>query len=145
MSDVVQSIKAKAPYRGSLRDVRRLSLLAPLAVLIALPAITGGYLLYSLALCFANALAVLSVSALVRYGGEVSIGHSFFVAVGAYTVAIFEHQFGLSLLVGLPVATALGAVAGFVFAFPSRRLSGIYLAVATMALALALPELLISF
>jgi branched-chain amino acid transport system permease protein len=40
---------------------------------------------------------------------------------------------------------ALGAVAGFVFAFPSRRLSGIYLAVGTMALALALPEILIGF
>jgi branched-chain amino acid transport system permease protein len=85
------------------------------------------------------------VSVLVRYGGEVSIGHSFFVALGAYTVAIVEHQFGLSVLVSLPVATVLGAVAGFVFAFPSRRLSGIYLAVATMALALALPELLIGF
>ncbi len=81
----------------------------------------------------------------MRYGGEVSIGHSFFVALGAYTVAIVEHQFGLSLLVSLPIATALGAAAGFVFAFPSRRLSGIYLAVATMALALALPEILIGF
>jgi len=46
---------------------------------------------------------------LVRYGGEVSIGHSFFVALGAYTVAIVEHQFGLSILVSLPIATALGA------------------------------------
>ena len=39
----------------------------------------------------------------------------------------------------------LGAGAGFAFAFPSRRLSGIYLAVATMALALALPEILVGF
>jgi branched-chain amino acid transport system permease protein len=80
---------------------------------------------------------------LVRYGGEVSIGHSFFVALGAYAVAIVEHQFGFSVLVSLPIATVLGAAPGFVFAFPSRRLSGIYLAVATMAL--ALPEVLIGF
>ncbi len=122
------SIKAPISDRGSLADVMRLSLLASLALLILLPLIAGGFLVYSLSLCFANALAVLSVSALVRYGGEVSIGHSFFVAVGAYTVAITEHQFGFSLLVSLPLAMALGAAAGFVFAFPSRRLSGIYLA-----------------
>src|SRR5690242_7689989 len=108
--------------RGHL-DVMRLSLLALLVLLIIVPLVAGGFLVYSLSLCFANALAVLSVSVLVRYSGEVSIGHSFFVALGAYTVAIVEHQFGFSVLVSLPVATVLGAAAGFVFAFPSRRLS----------------------
>lgn len=102
-------------------------------------------MIYTLSLCFANALAVLSVSLLVRYGGEVSIGHSFFVAMGAYTVAIVEHQTGLSVLVGAPLALIFGAIGGFLFAFPSRRLSGIYFAVATMALALALSEIIIGF
>ena len=145
VSELAQVSKAQISDRGSRLDVMRLSLLALLALLIIVPLLAGGFLVYSLSLCFANALAVLSVSVLVRYGGEVSIGHSFFVALGAYTVAIVEHQFGLSVLVSLPIAVVLGAVAGFVFAFPSRRLSGIYLAVATMALALALPEMLIGF
>jgi branched-chain amino acid transport system permease protein len=145
VSELAQVSKAPITGRGSYPDVMRLSLLAPLALLIMVPLVAGGFLVYSLSLCFANALAVLSVSLLVRYGGEVSIGHSFFVAVGAYTVAIVEHQFAYSILVSLPIAVVLGAAAGFVFAFPSRRLSGIYLAVATMALALALPEILIGF
>ncbi|WP_312017354.1 branched-chain amino acid ABC transporter permease [Bradyrhizobium sp. AUGA SZCCT0431] len=145
MSELVQASKATISDRGSYPDVMRLGLVALLALLIMAPLVAGGFLVYSLSLCFANALAVLSVSVLVRYGGEVSIGHSFFVALGAYTVAIVEHRLGLSVLVSLPVAVVLGAVAGFVFAFPSRRLSGIYLAVATMALALALPEILIGF
>jgi branched-chain amino acid transport system permease protein len=145
VSELAQISKAPISDRGSFPDIMRLSLFALLALLVIVPLVAGGFLVYSLSLCFANALAVLSVSVLVRYGGEVSIGHSFFVALGAYTVAIVEHQFGLSVLVSLPIATALGAVAGFVFAFPSRRLSGIYLAVATMALALALPEMLIGF
>lgn len=145
VSELAQISKAPISARGSQLDFLRLSLLALLALLIIVPLVAGGFLVYSLSLCFANALAVLSVSVLVRYGGEVSIGHSFFVALGAYTVAIVEHQFGLSVLAGLPIATVLGAVAGLVFAFPSRRLSGIYLAVATMALALALPEILIGF
>lgn len=145
VSELAQVSKTVIADRGSYPDVMRLSLIALLALLIMVPLLAGGFLIYSLSLCFANALAVLSVSVLVRYGGEVSIGHSFFVALGAYTVAIVEHRFGLSVLVSLPLAVVLGAVAGFVFAFPSRRLSGIYLAVATMALALALPEILIGF
>ena len=129
--------------RGGLLDLRRLGVIALLALLLVLPLGVGGFLVYSLALCFANAIAVLSVSFLVRYGGEVSIGHSFFVALGAYAVAIMEKQFGVSLLLSLPVAVVLGLVGGVIFAFPSRRLSGIYLAVSTMALALALPEFLV--
>ncbi len=81
----------------------------------------------------------------MRYGGEVSIGHGVFVAAGAYTVALVEKYLGLSLLASLPLAALVGAVLGLAFAFPSRHLSGIYLAVATMALALALPELLLHF
>lgn len=118
-------------------------MLALVALLILVPLIAGNFLLYSLSLCFANSLAVLSVSALVRYGGEVSIGHSFFVALGAYVVAILEHRFALSFLASAPLALALGGGVGFAFAFPSRRLVGIGFAVATMALALALPEILI--
>jgi branched-chain amino acid transport system permease protein len=124
-------------------DARMLATIGLVCALAALPFAVGGFLLYTLALCFANGLAVLSVSLLVRYSGEVSIGHSFFVALGAYAVAIIEKQLGLSLFVSLPVALVLGVFGGILFAYPSRRLSGIYLAVSTMALALALPEVLV--
>ena len=116
-----------------------------LLVLIALPLLAGGYWTFTLGLCFANAIAILSVSFLVRYGGEVSIGHGVFVAAGAYTVALMEKYLGVSVLVALPFAAVAGALLGIAFAYPSRNLSGIYLAVATMALALALPELLLYF
>ncbi|QEI06403.1 branched-chain amino acid ABC transporter permease [Pigmentiphaga aceris] len=114
-------------------------------VLMALPLVAGGYWTFTLGLCFANAIAIISVSFLVRYGGEVSIGHGVFVAAGAYTVALVEKYLGLPLLVSLPIAACVGALLGVIFAFPSRHLSGIYLAVATMALALALPEVLLHF
>ncbi|WP_240932973.1 branched-chain amino acid ABC transporter permease [Diaphorobacter sp. HDW4B] len=116
-----------------------------LLVLIALPLLAGGYWTFTLGLCFANAIAILSVSFLVRYGGEVSIGHGVFVAAGAYTVALMEKYLGVSVLAALPFAAVAGALLGIAFAYPSRNLSGIYLAVATMALALALPELLLYF
>ncbi len=137
----VPAMRARAPRQ-------RLSAAAGLAgllVLLALPLTAGGYWTFTLGLCFANAIAILSVSFLVRYGGEVSIGHGVFVAAGAYTVALLEKYLALSLLFSLPVAAVAGAVLGVLFSYPSRHLSGIYLAVATMALALALPEVLLHF
>jgi branched-chain amino acid transport system permease protein len=116
-----------------------------LGLLLVLPFLAGGYWTFTLGLCFANAIAIMSVSFLVRYGGEVSIGHGVFVAAGAYTVALMEKYLGVSVLASLPLAAVVGALLGGLFAFPSRHLSGIYLAVATMALALSLPELLLHF
>lgn len=118
--------------------------LVVLAILLILPLGVSGSWNYALGLCFANSIGVLAVSVLVRYGGEVSIGHSFFAAIGAYSVAILEAHLGLPLVVSLPVAIVAGTLFGLFFAWPSRRLSGIYLAVSTMALALAMPELIIS-
>ena len=123
----------------------RLTSLLGIVLLLALPFLAGGYWTFTLGLCFANAIAIISVSFLVRYGGEVSIGNGVFVAIGAYTVALIEKYFGLPLLFALPFAALAGALAGVIFSFPTRYLSGIYLAVATMALALALPEVLLYF
>lgn len=114
-------------------------------VLAVLPLVAGGYWIFTLGLCFANAIAILAVSFVVRYGGEVSIGHGVFVAVGAYAVALSEKYLGISVLFSLPLAALAGGLLGVLFAFPSRNISGIYLAVATMALALALPEVLLYF
>lgn len=139
------SIRAKAASASSWRRWSTVAGALSLMVLIALPLVAGGYWTFTLGLCFANAIAILSVSFLVRYGGEVSIGHGVFVAAGAYTVALVEKYLGLPLLFALPFAAIAGGLLGMIFAFPSRHLSGIYLAVATMALALALPEVLLHF
>lgn len=144
MSESVASLSARggAPAEWwRLSAGRALSLLL-VAALLCLPFFLRGSWTYTLGLCFANAIGVLAVSVLVRYGGEVSIGHGFFAAVGAYTVAILENRLGVPLVVSLPAAVVLGVVLGICFAWPSRKLSGIYLAVSTMALALAAPELI---
>jgi len=130
---------------GGHRLTMRIGVAVGLLFLLLLPLVAGGYWTFTLGLCFANAIAIISVSFLVRYGGEVSIGHGVFVAAGAYTVALMEKYFGLSLLFSLPVAAVVGAAMGLVFAYPSRNLFGIGLSVTTMALALALPEVLLHF
>ena len=151
MSSVMMSINDSADTSGGPKQAtvsRRVSMLASMVgalILLLLPIMAGGYWTYTVGLCFANAIAVIAVGFLVRYGGEVSIGHGVFMAAGAYTVALLEKYLGVSLLASLPVAAVIGAVLGMIFAFPSRHLSGVYLAVATMALALALPEVLLHF
>lgn len=145
MSSVILTSAGRAGSRETAMPARHWISLSGLAVLLALPLLAGGYWTFTLGLCFANAIAIISVSFLVRYGGEVSIGHGVFVAAGAYTVALMEKYLGVSVLVSLPVAALAGAFLGAVFSYPSRHLSGIYLAVATMALALALPEILLHF
>ncbi|KMK65318.1 branched-chain amino acid ABC transporter permease [Puniceibacterium sp. IMCC21224] len=112
------------------------------ALLCVVPLFVGGSWMFTLGICFANSIGVLAVSTLVRYGGEVSIGHGFFAALGAYSVAILDTRYGLSIFVSLPLALTLGVISGILFAWPSRKLSGIYLAVSTMALALAVPEMI---
>ena len=114
----------------------------PVAILAALPFIVGGSWTFTLGLCFANSIGVLAVSFLVRYGGEVSIGHTFFTALGAYAVGVLDTRFGLSLWASVPLALVLGVSLGIAFAWPSRNLHGIYLAVTTLALALAVPEMI---
>ncbi len=66
-------------------------------VLSVLPLFLGGSWTFTLGLCFANSIGVLAVSLLVRYGGEVSIGHTFFTALGAYSVGVLDTRFGVSL------------------------------------------------
>lgn len=142
MSD--QTFETQRPLAARLQGISPGDMATALvaALLLVLPLLVGGSWVFALGVCFANAIGVLSVSLLVRYSGEVSIGHSFFAAVGAYAVAILDTRFGLSLLVSLPVALFLGVICGVAFAWPSRKLSGIYLAVSTMALALAMPEMI---
>lgn len=113
-----------------------------ISVLVVFPFMIGGSWVFTFGLCFANSIGVLAVSLLVRYGGEVSIGHTFFTAIGAYSVGILDTRYGLSLLTSIPLALVLGVTFGIIFAWPSRNLSGIYLAVTTLALALAVPEII---
>lgn len=152
MSDTA-TIKAKPallatsePTRGSGRlNLGKSVHIAGALILLLLPLMAGGYWTFTLGLAFANAIIIIAVSFLVRYGGEVSIGHGVFAASGAYTVALVEKYTSLSVLFSLPIAAVVGCVLGILFAYPSRNLSGIYLAVVTLALALSLPEVLLHY
>lgn len=111
------------------------------ALMAAVPFIFPQAIVLDLALASATFLAVLSQNVVTGYSGQLSVGQSAFMLVGAYTAVLvtryFRVPFPVALAMGGMAAMALSLVAGVVV----LRLSGIYLALATLALGLAAPEL----
>jgi branched-chain amino acid transport system permease protein len=95
---------------------------------------------------WANALilviAIMGLNILVGYSGQLSLGHGAFMALGAYTSAILAHRYKMDYLVTIPIAGLLTGLVGFIFGVPALRLSALYLALATFALAVVTPSLI---
>ncbi len=116
--------------------------LAMLALLIIGPMFVKNFIVFQLTMLLIYALAVLALNILTGGSGQFSLGQSAFYAVGAYTSAILMEHFGVNYALTLPVAGLICFGFGFLFGQPALRLSGIYLALATFALAVAMPQLL---
>lgn len=122
---------------------RRAAGLAALAVAAGvLPFVLGNYQVFQLTLALAYAIALLGLNMLTGYNGQISLGHGAFFAIGAYTAAILMEHAGLSYWAAIPVAGVVCLVAGFLFGLPALRLEGLYLALATFALGVAMPQIL---
>lgn len=98
------------------------------------------YLQLSLMMVFA--IAVLGLNVLTGFNGQISLGHGAFFAVGAYVAAIMIEHGGLPYWLTLPAAALVCFSVGFLFGFPALKLEGHYLALATFALAIAVPQML---
>jgi branched-chain amino acid transport system permease protein len=107
-----------------------------------LPFLLSNFSVFQLTLVIAYAVVLLGLNMLTGYNGQISLGHGAFYAVGAYAAAILMDHYGVPYWMTLPVAALLCLVAGFLFGLPALRLEGPYLALATFALAVALPQLL---
>ena len=113
-----------------------------LAVLLVLPFLVKNYRVFQFNLVLVYAVAILGLNMLTGFNGQISLGHGAFYAFGAYTAAILMDKVGVPYWATLPVAFVLCFVFGFLVGFPALRLAGHYLALATFALALAVPQLL---
>ncbi len=113
-----------------------------LVLAVILPFVLDNYTVYSLALVFALALAVLGINLLTGLSGQFSIGHGAFFAIGAYTTSIAMSHGGLSAYSALPVAALVSFIAGFLFGWPALRLNIIHLMLMTWGLSLILPQVL---
>jgi branched-chain amino acid transport system permease protein len=117
-------------------------LLVLLALAALLPFLLSNYRVFQLTLVLVYAIALLGLNMLTGYNGQVSLGHGAFYAIGAYCAAILMDRWGVPYWATLPVAGAVCLVAGFLFGLPALRLEGLYLALATFALGVSLPQLL---
>jgi branched-chain amino acid transport system permease protein len=79
---------------------------------------------------------------LTGFNGQFSLGHSAFYGIGAYTAAILMNRWDVDYFWTLPAAGVVCFAIGFLFGLPALRLQGLYLALATFALAIALPQIL---
>jgi branched-chain amino acid transport system permease protein len=113
-----------------------------LAIACALPFVVSSYRTFQLTLVMVYAIALLGLNMLTGYNGQISLGHGAFYAIGAYCAAILMDQFGWPYWATLPVAGAVCLAVGFLFGLPALRLEGLYLALATFALGVSLPQLL---
>jgi branched-chain amino acid transport system permease protein len=124
---------------------RFLAIAAAVVVVALLPSTLSGYhegLGARVAVYF---IAILGLNILTGYTGQISIGHGAFMAIGGYTTAILSHDHHMNLLLTLPIAIAISFAVGLLVGLPALRLSGVYLALATFAFAVSVPQLALKF
>ena len=119
-----------------------LGAIALLLTLLVLPFLVKNYRVYQFNMVVIYAVAILGLNILTGFNGQISLGHGAFYACGAYTTAVLMHHYGMRYWATLPVAGVLCFAFGFLVGFPALRLAGHYLALATLALAQAVPPLL---
>lgn len=111
-------------------------------VALLMPFTLSDPLLQTLALAFGFAIGALGLNIVTGLAGQVSLGHAFFLGVGAYTAAAIAGDpegrtigFGItSMLVWLPAAGIVAALFGVLVAPLATRLRGLYLAIVTLGL-----------
>jgi len=119
--------------------------LALAALLCALPFLLSGYhqgIASTVAIYF---IAILGLNILTGYTGQISIGHGAFMMIGGYTTVLLSHDQHWNLIATLPIAAAITFGAGLLVGVPALRLSGVYLALATFALAVSVQQFPLKF
>jgi branched-chain amino acid transport system permease protein len=113
-----------------------------LLFLAVIPFGLGNYGHYLLATIMIYALVALSFNVLLGIGGQISIGHAAFWAIGAYACALSVIKLGLPFLLGVAFAGIMAALFGALVALPALRVQGHYLAIATLGFALIVQQVL---
>src|SRR6516164_6006406 len=119
-----------------------LGVLVWLAVAAVPTLLFSDYRLFQLTMVIVYAIAILGLAILTGFNGQISLGHGAFYAIGAYVTAILMYQYGVPYWATLPVSAVVCAAVGFLIGLPALRLGGLYLALTTFALAVAVPQLL---
>jgi branched-chain amino acid transport system permease protein len=124
------------------RPLRLPLALAVIGVLLALlPFGFASLAVFTVASMGVMFIATAGQNLLSGYSGQISIGQAGFITIGAYTFALLGHYWNMPPVVGVLVAIVLSAVVAIAFGMSTIRLSGVYLALLTLAFASAVPEI----
>lgn len=115
---------------------RRVLLIIALGIVLILPLfIKGPYILHSICMIILYAYLATSWNLVGGFAGQLSLGHSAFLAIGAYTSTMLYIETGLTPWIGMIIGGIIAAVIAILIGLPSFRLRGAYYALATLAFA----------
>lgn len=139
--DWLRSLPKQETTHVRFATVLMLTLLT-LAITFLLPPVADSQLAGGAAIT----IVILGLSWLIGWSGQISLGNSGFMAVGAYTTGIWAHHHASSpLVITFLLAMIIGGLSGLIVAIPSTRLRGPYLAGMTLAFAAAVTPLAQNF
>ncbi len=130
---------------GGRRGLRSLPTVALVALLAVLPLLLPAFQVERLSATIATAIAVLGLVVLTGWSGQISLGNGAFFGIGAYTTAILVAHQGWPHLATLALAGVIGLLCGALAGLPALRVTGIYLALVSLALATSFPPLVQHF
>lgn len=113
---------------------RPVTLIALLAVALLLPFTLSAFWLSTADFILIAAIGALGLNVLTGYTGQVSLGHAFFLGVGAYTAAVLGRDHGVNAALWIPAAGIVAGAFGAVVGPTALRLRGLYLAIVTIGL-----------
>jgi branched-chain amino acid transport system permease protein len=122
-----------------------LGLLVLAVLIVVMPRFVDGFTAYEMATVGMYFIALLGLSILTGYSGQISLGHGAFMAIGGYTTAILSVDHGVRDVWTIPLAGLIAGVAGLIVGVPALRLSGLYLALITFGIAVSFRQIPIKF
>lgn len=126
-----RSYRSELALRHTKAEYARLGLIA--LVLLLVPFLVGNYWLAIVNTILIAVIGAVGLNILTGFTGQISLGQGGFLAVGAYSSAIFSARGGIPVVLSIVLAVLLTAVVGAFFGLPALRLKGLYLAIATLA------------
>jgi len=115
-----------------------------LGFLLTMPLFLSGRVLHFINLLGISMIAAQGLNLLIGFAGQISLGQSAFMAVGAYSAALLTVHLHAPFWLAIPAACLITGLVGVVFGAPSLRIKGFYLAMATLAAQLIIPWLVVN-
>jgi branched-chain amino acid transport system permease protein len=129
--EVATAPKGSATKRRTRRWLP-LAIVAALGVLV--PFLVNGYWLSTSVFILIAAIGALGLDLLTGRTGQISLGHAFFLAIGAYTGGVLGGRYGLTAALWIPAAAVVAGLVGGLVGPTALRLRGLYLAIVTIGL-----------